>query len=415
MTDRQDRFGSADESRGEREAAVPPGDSGVLPAPRSAYALIVAVLLGYALLASVDILSTDVSLTARVTGVLVLLLILGLQLLHSAVGGSRAPLGRKCLTLAAQALLTYLPLLLFRTYWGTMTGYLAGSLLLLLPPLVAWPLYGTVGLSMLVLAVLDGRPVIDGIHLAQTSLLAGLVLYGLTRLTELITQLHAGRGELARQAVAGERLRFARDLHDLLGYSLSAITLKSELIHRLIPTHPAHALKEVDEVLAIAGQSLADVRKVASGFRDLSLRQEIGTTRSMLSAAGIDVRAEVDLGVLSPHVDTALATTLREAVTNLLRHSNASRCGIRAVQQGGSVRLVVENDGVDPACHDPSPHGGNGLGNLHARITAVGGRLESHLGTDGVFRLQAEVPARKPPETNAEVREVVFPPKGSAA
>ncbi|MEV5986239.1 histidine kinase [Streptomyces sp. NPDC052051] len=383
--------------------------------PRSAHALIVAVLLGYALLASVDILSTDVSLTARVTGVLVLLLILGLQLLHSAVGGSRAPLARKCLTLAAQALLTYLPLLMFQTYWGTMTGYLAGSLLLLLPPLVAWPLYGIAGLSMLVLAVLDGRPLIDGIHLAQTSLLAGLVVYGLTRLTELITQLHAGRGELARQAVAGERLRFARDLHDLLGYSLSAITLKSELIHRLIPTHPAHALKEVDEVLAIAGQSLADVRKVASGFRDLSLRQEIGTTRSMLGAAGIDVRAEVDLGALSPHVDTALATTLREAVTNLLRHSNASRCGIQAVQQGGSVRLVVENDGVDPAYHDPSPHGGNGLGNLHARISEVGGRLESHLGKDGVFRLAAEVPAKKPPETNAEVREVAFPPKGSAA
>ncbi|GGJ22525.1 sensor histidine kinase [Streptomyces brasiliensis] len=400
MMDSHDRCDSADESRGNRrEAATPPVPGSDLPAPRLARTILIAALLSFALLTTVNILSAGVSTTAETTGLLLLLMILALQLVHSVPGGNRAPLARKCLTLAVQALLTYLPLLLFQTFWATMAGYLAGSLLLLLPPRVAWPLYGVVGLSMLIPPALDGRPVIDSIRLAQSSLLTGFVLYGLTRLTELVTRLHAARGELARRAVTGERLRFARDLHDLLGYSLSAIALKSELIHRLIPAHPARAMKEVDEVLSIAEQSLADVRKVAGGFHDLSLRQEIKSARSMLDAVGIDVRAEVELGPLSPHVDTALATTLREAVTNLLRHSNASRCCIEAVQLDGLVRLVVENDGVDSAHHAPSPYGGSGLGNLHTRMTAVGGRLESGPWKDGTFRLLAEVPAQSASST----------------
>jgi two-component system sensor histidine kinase DesK len=400
MMDSHDRSDSADESRGNRrEAVTPPEHSTDLPALRLARTILIVALLSFGLLTTVNILNAGVSATAETTGVFLLLMIVALQLLHSVPGRNRAPLARNCLTLTVQAVLTYLPLLLFQAFWATMAGYLAGSVLLLLSPRVAWPLYGIVGISMLIPPVLDGRPLIDSIYLAQTSLLTGFVLYGLTRLTEVITRLHAARGELARRAVTGERQRFARDLHDLLGFGLSAITLKSELIHRLIPTQPARAMEEIDEVLTIAERSLADVRKVAGGFRDMSLRQEIKTARSMLDAAGIDVRAEIELGTLSADVDTALAITLREAVTNLLRHSNASRCGIEAVQQVGVVRLVVENDGIDFAHHDPSPYGGSGLGNLHARMTAVGGRLESGPGKDGTFRLLAEVPAQRASST----------------
>ncbi|WP_313896566.1 histidine kinase [Streptomyces sp. GC420] len=393
----------------------PPRRSSDLPAPRLARAILLAALLSYALLTTINILSAGVSRAAEVTGAVLLLVILGLQLLHSSPGANRAPLRRRCLTLGVQALLTYLPLLVFHAFWGAMAGYLAGSLLLLLRPRVAWPLYGLVGVSMLIPPVVDGRPVIDSVYLCQTSLLTGLVVFGLSRLVELISEVQAARGELARMAVTRERLRFARDLHDLLGFSLSAITLKSELIHRLIPAHPARAMSEVDEVLAIARQSLADVRRVASGFRDMSLEQEINSARSVLDAADIDVRVKVHLGALCPQVDTVLATALREAVTNLLRHSNASHCDIEAVEEEGLVRLVVENDGVDPAYRDPSPHSGSGLGNLHARMTAVGGRLESGRGKDGTFRLLAEVPANTPSETTAEVREIVFPANGSAA
>ncbi|MEW2624997.1 histidine kinase [Streptomyces sp. NPDC048106] len=389
-----------DGSNGDRREAIPTPVSGnALPAPRLARTILLTALLGSTLLTTTDILSSGASPSAETAWLLLLPVILALQVLHSVPDSSRAPLPRKCLTLAAQVLLTYLPLLLFRTFWATMAACLAGSLLLLLPPRAAWPLFGLVGLSMVVPTALDGGPVVESIRLSQVSLLTGFVLYGLARLTALITQLHAVRGELVRRAVTAERLRFARDLHDLLGHSLSAITLKSELIHQLIPAHPARAVKEAGEVMSIAEQSLADVRRAASGFRDLSLRQEIKSARSMLDAAGITVWAKVELGPLSPHVDTALATTLREAVTNLLRHSDASHCRIEAVELDGVVRLLVENDGADAAHHDPSPYGGHGLGNLRERMTAVGGRLESGAWPGGTFRLLAEVPAQRPSST----------------
>lgn len=400
MMGSHDRSDSVDGSNGDRREAIPPSVSGnPLPASKLARTILLTALLGSALLTTTDILSAGASPSAETTCLLLLPLILALQVLHSAPDSSRAPLGRKCVTLAAQVLLTYLPLLLFRPFWTTTAAYLAGSLLLLLPPRAAWPLFGLVGLSMVIPTALDGGPLVESIRLAQVSLLIGFLLYGLARLAELVTHLHAVRGELVRRAVTAERLRFARDLHDLLGHSLSAITLKSELIHELIPAQPTRAVKEVDEVLSIAERSLADVRRVASGFRDLSLRQEVTSARSMLDAAGIAVQAKVDLGPLAPVVDTALATTLREAVTNLLRHSNASRCRIEALEVEGVIRLLVENDGVDAVHHDRSPYGGHGLGNLRARMTAVGGRLESGPWAEGTFRLLAEVPAQRPSST----------------
>lgn len=400
MMGSHDRSDSVDGSNGDRREAIPPSVSGnPLPASKLARTILLTALLGSALLTTTDILSAGASPSAETTCLLLLPLILALQVLHSAPDSSRAPLSRKCVTLAAQVLLTYLPLLLFRPFWTTTAAYLAGSLLLLLPPRAAWPLFGLVGLSMVIPTALDGGPLVESIRLAQVSLLIGFLLYGLARLAELVTHLHAVRGELVRRAVTAERLRFARDLHDLLGHSLSAITLKSELIHELIPAQPTRAVKEVDEVLSIAERSLADVRRVASGFRDLSLRQEVTSARSMLDAAGIAVQAKVDLGPLAPVVDTALATTLREAVTNLLRHSNASRCRIEALEVDGVIRLLVENDGVDAVHHDRSPYGGHGLGNLRARMTAVGGRLESGPWAEGTFRLLAEVPAQRPSST----------------
>ncbi|MFD5781809.1 sensor histidine kinase [Streptomyces sp. NPDC126933] len=407
--DSHDHMNRADESTGRRPVAVaPPTPGNRLPAPRIARTILITALLGYALLTITSILTAGVSPTAEATGLLLLLPILALQLLHSTPGGNQAPLSRTCLILALQALLTYLPLIIFQAYWETMAGYLAGSLLLLLPARLAWPLYATVGLSMLIPPLLTGRPLLDSINFTHTTLLTGLVLYGLTRLAHLITDLHTTRGELACQAVTGERLRFARDLHDLLGFSLSAIALKTELVHQLVPTQPDRAMKEINEVLTLAGQSLTDVRRAAGGYRAISLQQEIRTAQSMLQAAGIHVHVEMELATLSPHIDTALATTLREAVTNLLRHSSATHCRIRAVHHGGVVRLLIENDGADPGYRNTAPHSGNGLGNLQARMTAIGGRLKTGHVKDGTFRLLAEAPAR-PSDTPVEATGAAVP------
>jgi two-component system sensor histidine kinase DesK len=369
-----------------------------LPAPRLARAILLVALLSYTLITMLNIAGTGLSPVAMTAALLALAAIFAIQLSHSAARPGSPLTRRRVLTLSAQALLTYGPIVVFHAAWGSMAGFLAASVLLLLRPRVAWTLYALIGLSMIVPPLLEGRPVVDVVYLPESTLLTGLVIYGLSRLSALIRELVEARGELARMAVTEERLRFARDLHDLLGFSLSAITLKSELIHRLIPGHPARATAEIEDVLAISRQSLSDVRRVASGLREMSLEQEISSAESVLHAADILVTKQVGAVRLAKQADTVLATVLREAVTNLLRHSRAGRCTIEVEERDGVVRLSVFNDGVDPAYHDPSPHGGSGLGNLRDRIESVGGRMESARTDDGTFRLVAEIPSAKHPD-----------------
>ncbi|MET9383986.1 histidine kinase [Streptomyces sp. NPDC002928] len=340
-----------------------------------------------------NVLAAEMSVGMSAVALTCLAAIFALQLRHSRPDADRASRQQKFATLGAQALLTYLPILVFRAQWGGMAGFFAGSLLLLLPPRIAWPAYAAVGLSMLLPPVLDGRSVLDSVYLCQSTLLTGVVVFGLTRLADLVHVLHDTRGRLARMAVTKERLRFARDLHDLLGYSLSAITLKSELIHRLIPGNSQRALTEIREVLAISRQSLADVRTVASGLRDMSLVEEVNAAEGLLIAADVDTRVTLQQGTMSQQVSTVLAAVLREAVTNLLRHSKADSCVIEAVRQGGRVRLLVENNGVQPDYRDLSVHSGSGLGNLASRMREISGELHTDRGPDGTFRLVAEAPA----------------------
>ncbi|MGH8938570.1 MAG: sensor histidine kinase, partial [Actinomycetes bacterium] len=222
--------------------------------------------------------------------------------------------------------------------------------------------------------------------------ITGLVVYGLTRLSNLVTELHAARNELAEMAVAQERLRFARDLHDLLGYSLSAITLKSELTHRLLYKNPDKAQDELAEILDISRRALADVRSVARGYRELSLDAEAASARSVLVAADVDVRMDLDYGELPSRIGTVLATVLREGITNVLRHSKAEQCEISVRQSDGKVWLDIVNDGVPQAITPRAQRGGSGIPNLSARVAALGGKLTTGLDPDGRFRLHAMAP-----------------------
>ncbi|MER5311988.1 histidine kinase [Streptomyces sp. NPDC002773] len=377
-----------------------PPDVHDLPAPRLARTVLTVALLGYLSVTALNLAGERLGLPQLIASVVCLLLIFLLQLRHSLPGARRAPVRQWAATLSAQALLTYLPIAVFHSQWGAMAGFLAGSLLLLLPGRWAWPAYGLVGLTMLVPPTLDGLSLQETVYLCLSTLLTGLVVFGLSRMTELVQALHETRGQLAGMAVTKERLRFARDLHDLLGYSLSAITLKSELIHRLIPTHPERAMDEVSEVLTISRQSLADVRSVSSGLRRMSLEQELGAARSLLQAADVDVRTDLRLSGLDQQVDSVLAAVLREAVTNLLRHSRVGTCTLEAVEEDGWVRLTVVNDGVDPDYRDASPDSGSGLGNLRARLRTVSGKLTVTRGA-GTFSLTAEAPARFRPRLAA--------------
>lgn len=222
----------------------------------------------------------------------------------------------------------------------------------------------------------------------------GLDMIGLTRLSATLQALQTARAELARLAVMEERMRLARDLHDLLGHNLSLITLKSELARRLLIQEPARAAQEIHEVEDVARQTLREVREAVAGYRQPRLESELDGARQMLSAAGIACQVEHTAGALPPTTDAVLAWTVREGVTNVIRHSRARRCLIQLTCEDGIVYAEVTNDGYR------GPEGarkgtGSGLSGLTERVTAYGGRIEvGPLRTAGEhgFRVRVELP-----------------------
>ncbi|MGK5627330.1 sensor histidine kinase [Streptomyces sp. URMC 123] len=364
-----------------------------IPAPRYARATVITVLCGYTGILILNVLWENPTPGKLVLFVLCVLVTFSVQLLHTSPKARTWPPRRKAVSLSIQAVLTFLPLLWFDVFWGSMCGILAGAFLLLVPRPWAWVLYGTAIISIMLATVALGRPLISVLYVPASSALTGLLIFGVTRLAELVAEVHASRAELARMAVAQERLRFSRDLHDLLGYSLSTITLKSELIYRLVPARPDRAREEIASVLQVSRQALSDVRLVASGYRDMSLEAEARSAASILSTADVRATVDVSCGRLHPVVDTVLATVLREGITNILRHSKVQVCTIAAALEGETVRLTLVNDGVEHGS-PPSPHSGSGIGNLHTRLTAIGGRVHAGVKEDGLFHLVAEAPAK---------------------
>ncbi|MGH2458881.1 MAG: sensor histidine kinase [Chloroflexota bacterium] len=210
-------------------------------------------------------------------------------------------------------------------------------------------------------------------------------------------ELRVARGELARLAVAEERLRFARDLHDLLGHSLSLVALKTELAGRLIDHAPDRAVDELRDVESVARTALREVREAVAGYRQPTLASEMAAAAEILAAAGIAFRSEGEPGSPPPRVEAALAWTLREGVTNVIRHSRARSCTVRFTHEADRIAIAVVDDGqgapVDAAHPSLAAVGGrSGLAGLTERVAAIGGTIDSGpLPTSG-FRLLATVP-----------------------
>jgi two-component system sensor histidine kinase DesK len=359
-------------------------------APNLARAIVVIVFSGFVLLAFLRILVEGSGPSSRiVVSIAYLIPILWLQLY--VFGRPQRQFGRLGLyaALSCQAVLVCLAVR-FSAAWTLLPGFLAGSVLLVLPPRLAWSAFALVVAAVGVYDVqLTDSPLAIGYDAASVTV-TGLVVYGLTRLSDLVTELHETRTELAQMAVTQERLRFARDLHDLFGYSLSAITLKSELIHRLVPKDPDKAQHELVEILEISRKALADVRSVARGYRELSLENESESARSLLLAADVAVTTEIHCGDLPTSVKAVLATVLREGITNVLRHSNAKRCDISMRQADGRVWLDIVNDGVQT--NRAQSDRGCGIQNLSARIASLHGQLVAGIEADGKYGLHAWTP-----------------------
>jgi two-component system sensor histidine kinase DesK len=274
--------------------------------------------------------------------------------------------------------------------WAGLMIYLSAAVAVSLPERWIWPaVLGATAVCTAVVAV-HGQ-LGDAYILPAMCVLTAFALRGMRYLISVNAQLVEARDELTRNAVAQERLRFARDLHDLLGHSLSLIALKSELAGRLAERDPAGARQEMADVEAAARRALAEVRDAVSGYREVSLAQALAEARSALSAAGITLRAPAPAGSLPGAVDAVLGWVVREATTNVLRHSGAATVTVTVETGPGTATLVVTDDGRGSA----TPAGA-GLAGLTERVEALGGRLASGpVGASG-FRLTAVVPLSAP-------------------
>ncbi|WP_018547482.1 sensor histidine kinase [Streptomyces sp. LaPpAH-108] len=208
----------------------------------------------------------------------------------------------------------------------------------------------------------------------------------------------------ARLAVAEERLRFGRDLHDVLGRNLSVISLKSELAVQLARRGRPEAMEQMIEVQRIAQESQREVREVVRGYREADLGVELAGAQGVLTAAGIVCEVRAETAELPAPVQSALGWVVREAATNVLRHGDAQRCAVAVRVREGRAVLTVENDGAG-ALPGGSGGGGSGLAGLRERLAAVGGTLEAGAAEGDRFRLVAEVPLCRTVPT-AEVRQV---------
>ncbi len=205
------------------------------------------------------------------------------------------------------------------------------------------------------------------------------------------------REELARFAsVTEERLRIARDLHDLLGHSLSLIALKSDLAQQLIPIAPERAVAEVADIERTAREALHEVRETVAGYRRPTLAAELHEARSMLAAASIVYEAQIAEGAvesLPREAEAALSWAVREGVTNVIRHSRARRCELRLEPLDGEVLLEIGDDGVGGQSTDVAHAHGNGLRGLGERVAAAGGHYTAGPRAEGSgYSLRVWVP-----------------------
>jgi two-component system, NarL family, sensor histidine kinase DesK len=282
-----------------------------------------------------------------------------------------------------------------RPSWGFLFTYCAACVGLVVPSDLGMPAVILCAGAALGATVVGGGGGGSGLGFAASAVGIGLLLVLMRDLRMRNQELVEARAELALSAVAAERERFARDLHDLLGHSLSVIAIKAELAGRLMRLDPERAGVEVADVENVARESLREVRQAVSGYRQPTLDKELEGARVALSAAGIEaevVRAPV---TLDPEVEAVLAWTVREGATNVIRHSGATHCRVRVRADLVDAAVEVVDDGEGPAClrGEEVAHPGHGITGLTERAERLRGRIEAGGLPDGRgFRLAVSVP-----------------------
>ena len=221
---------------------------------------------------------------------------------------------------------------------------------------------------------------IGGVQLFYSALFPVIIGAGNTFFAErnrMNRRLHKANEEIENLAKVAERERIARDLHDVLGHTLSVITLKSELAGKLIARDPQRAAKEMSEVEQISRQALSDVRDAIRGYRSQGLAAELAQAKSTLETAGLTVQCDTSTTVKLPAMqESVLSLAVREAVTNVVRHAQARSCQMRLEQQNGSCYLEIKDDGRGSSSGE-----GNGLRGMRERVEMLGGTLQRESGS----------------------------------
>ncbi|MET7472752.1 sensor histidine kinase [Streptomyces sp. NPDC005648] len=283
------------------------------------------------------------------------------------------------------------------------------------------PWLGRTGLALAAFAagVAVLRDGADAVTIGYGTFLSTMVTAAILSLSEAVRELQAAREKLALQAVEKERLRFSRDLHDLLGHTMSVIVVKSEAARRLATRDLDAALAQITDIESVGRQALTEIREAVTGYREGSLGTELDRARSALDAAGVEPTVRRSGAPLAPQTEALLAWVVREAVTNVVRHADATRCEITVTSAHERVRLTITDNGpaggdlggggigtANPPDGGPanghgegessSPSlpgiGGTGLKGLTERLAAAGGSLRAGPSPRGGFAVTAELP-----------------------
>jgi two-component system, NarL family, sensor histidine kinase DesK len=276
----------------------------------------------------------------------------------------------------------------FGGIWGVFIVYACGMFAYVEPRRRAFAALGALGAIYALFAVFRGLSAWEyGPTLFFGAMVAIASLSSAAFASKSI-ELAASREESRRLAVVAERERIARDLHDVLGHTLTVVAVKADLAGRLVDRDLPAARREIEEIRQTARSALAELRAALAGMRSTTLAAELAGARAALESAGIAHEFHAETGALPPQVETTLAYVLRESVTNVVRHSGASRCSVSMAGTAREARLEVRDDGCGPR----GPEGG-GIAGMRQRLAPLGGRVEIE-SRDGT-RVLASVPLRE--------------------
>jgi two-component system sensor histidine kinase DesK len=283
-------------------------------------------------------------------------------------------------------------------YTGTTGGWLslllyvgaAGCAVLAKPVVVVW-LFGMPAL-LTVIGLAHHQSSSEIGANAFSVFMACALVFTVKQMIGYIDLLRSTRAELAETAVAEERLRFSRDLHELLGHTLTLIVVKAQVVRRLAERDPAAAADAAVDIEQIGRQALVEVREAVTGYRDRAFAAELDGARGALTGAGIEVSI-TEVGAPLPAVaDTIFGWAVREGATNIIRHSGARHCTIVVRRGCAESTLEIRDDGAGKTANGV----GNGLRGLRERLSAAGGTLTAAPATGGGFQLLATLPAGGP-------------------